>query len=214
MGPNGAGKTTTIQMLLGLIKPTNGEVRIFGMAIEKNRAEILQKVGFASAYSGMQPRLTLYENLLIYSLIYNLPEKRKKILGVLEDVDLLDMVGKKFGSCSSGQRTRAILAKALLPRPRLLLLDEPTASLDPDIAERIQDLLLRIVQKHKVTVLYTSHNMQEVNKMCQRIIFLMHGKIIAQMSPQDLVKEMGKKDLNEVFISLVREEGHVFKSQS
>lgn len=213
LGPNGAGKTTTIQMLLGLIKPTSGEIKIFGLDLAKNREQILQKIGFASAYSAMQGKLSLYENLLIYSFLYNLPNKKEKILGVLEDVDLLDEARKTFGSCSSGQKTRAILAKALLPRPRLLFLDEPTISLDPDIAERVQDLLLRIVQKHKVTVLYTSHNMAEVNKMCGRIIFLMDGKIIAQASPEELVKEMEKRDLNEVFISIVREGGHVFKSQ-
>lgn len=213
LGPNGAGKTTTIQILLGLIKPTSGVIKIFGQNIAKNREEILQKIGFASAYSAMQGKLSLYENLLVYSFLYNLPNKKEKILGVLEDVGLLDEAQKKFGSCSSGQKTRAILAKALLPRPRLLFLDEPTASLDPDIVERIQDLLLRITQKYMVTMLYTSHNMTEVNKMCSRIIFLMDGKIIAQASPKELVKEMEKKDLNEVFISLVREGGHVFKSQ-
>lgn len=213
LGPNGAGKTTTIQMLLGLITPTSGEIKIFGQDIAKNRQQILQRVGFASAYSAMQGKLNIYDNLLISSFLYDLPNKREKILGVLEDVDLLDCAKKKFGTFSSGQKTRAVLARALLPRPRLLLLDEPTASLDPEIAERIQDLLLKIVSKHKVTILYTSHNMAEVSKMCDRVIFLMEGKIVAQMSPEDLVKELGKKDLNEVFISLVREEGHVFKSQ-
>ena len=214
LGPNGAGKTTTIQMLLGLIKPTSGEIKIFGLDLAKNRVQILQKIGFASAYSAMQGRLSLYENLLIYSFLYNLPDKKEKIMGVLEDVGLVEFANKRFGLLSSGEKTRAILAKALLPRPRLFLLDEPTASLDPDIAERIQDLFLRITQKHKVTMLYTSHNMAEVNKMCGRIIFLMNGKIVAQASPEELVKEMEKKDLNEVFISLVREGGHVFKSQS
>lgn len=214
LGPNGAGKTTTIQMLLGLIKPTNGEIKIFGLDLVKNREQILQKIGFASAYTAMQGRLNLYENLLIYSFLYNLPDKKEKIMGVLEDVGLVDLTNKRFGLLSSGEKTRAIVAKALLPRPRLLFLDEPTASLDPDIAEKVQDLLLKITQKHKVTALYTSHNMAEVNKMCGRIIFLINGKIVAQASPAELVKEMEKKDLNEVFISLVRKEGHVFKGQS
>lgn len=214
LGPNGAGKTTIIQMLLGLVKPTRGKIKIFGLDLAKNRVQILQKIGFASVYTAMPGKLNLYENLLIYSLLYNLPNKKEKIIGVLKDVGLLDLANKRFGLLSSGEKTRAILAKALLPRPRLLLLDEPTASLDPDIAERIQDLLLRITQKHKVTALYTSHNMVEVNKMCGRIIFLMDGKIVARASPQDLVKEMKKKDLNEVFISLVRKDGYVFKGQS
>lgn len=205
LGPNGAGKTTTINMLLGLIKPTSGQIRIFDQELEQNRQKIMQKVSFASAYSALQGRLTVYENLFVYSLLYNLDDKKKKIVGVLEDTDIVDLKDEKFGSLSSGQKTRVILAKALLPRPRLLLLDEPTASLDPDIAEKVQDLILRIVDKHKVSVLYTSHNMAEVHKMCNRIIFLLKGKIIKQAKPEDLIKEMEKKNLDEVFISLVRE---------
>lgn len=205
LGPNGAGKTTTINMLLGLVKPTFGQIKIFNLDLETYRQEIMQKVSFASAYSALQGRLTVYENLFVYSLLYNLEDKKKKILGVLEDTDIVDLKDKKFGSLSSGQKTRVILAKALLPRPRLLLLDEPTASLDPDIAEKVQDLILRIVDKHKVSVLYTSHNMAEVHKMCNRIIFLLKGKIIKQAKPEDLIKEMEKKNLDEVFISLVRE---------
>ncbi len=204
LGPNGAGKTTTINMLLGLIKPTSGKIEIFSQDLENHRQEIMQKVSFASAYSALQGRLTIYENLFVYSLLYGLSEKRAKILGVLEDTDISELKDQMFGSLSSGQKTRVILAKALLPRPRLLLLDEPTASLDPDIAEKVQDLILRIVQKHKVSVLYTSHNMVEVHKMCNRIIFLLKGKIIKQSNPADLVKKMEKKDLDEVFISLVR----------
>lgn len=205
LGPNGAGKTTTIHMLLGLIKPTSGQIKIFNQDLETHRQEIMQKVSFASAYSALQGRLTIYENLFVYSLLYSLDDKKKKILNVLEDTDILDLKDQKFGSLSSGQKTRVILAKALLPRPRLILLDEPTASLDPDIAEKVQDLILRIVEKHKVSVLYTSHNMVEVHKMCSRIIFLLKGKIIKQAKPEDLIKEMDKNDLNEVFISLVRE---------
>lgn len=205
LGPNGAGKTTTINMLLGLVKPTLGQIKIFNLDLETHRQEIMQKVSFASAYSALQGRLTIYENLFVYSLLYSLDDKKKKILGVLEDTDIFDLKDQKFGSLSSGQKTRVILAKALLPRPRLILLDEPTASLDPDIAEKVQDLILRIVDKHKVSVLYTSHNMLEVHKMCNRIIFLLEGKIVKQAKPGDLVKEMEKKDLNEVFISLVRE---------
>ena len=204
LGPNGAGKTTTINMLLGLIKPTSGKIEIFSQDLENHRQEIMQKVSFASAYSALQGRLTIYENLFVHSLLYGLSEKRAKILGVLEDTDISELKDQMFGSLSSGQKTRVILAKALLPRPRLLLLDEPTASLDPDIAEKVQDLILRIVQKHKVSVLYTSHNMVEVHKMCNRIIFLLKGKIIKQSNPADLVKKMEKKDLDEVFISLVR----------
>lgn len=210
LGPNGAGKTTTIMMLLGLIKPTSGESKIFGLDLEKNRQEILQKTSFASAELRMQGRLTIWENLYIYSLLYNLTNKKEKIEGVLDDLEIKDLAKKKFAYLSSGQKTKAILAKALLPRPRLIILDEPTASLDPYMANQVQSLLLRIKKKFKVTMLYTSHNMAEVVKMCDRVIFLNKGRMIAQGTPLELTRKVKESDLidqpdlEEVFLGLIR----------
>lgn len=205
LGPNGAGKTTTIQMILGLIKPNGGVIDIFGMPISNHRQEILQQVGFATTYLAMQGKLTLRENLLIYSYLYNLKNKREKIEKALAAVDLSEQGGEKFWSLSSGQKTRAILAKALLSRPKLIILDEPTASLDPDIADRVQDLLIRICEDYQVTILYTSHNMYEVAKVCDRIIFLNKGKIVLTGAPEDIIDNMNKENLHEVFISLTKD---------
>lgn len=209
LGPNGAGKTTTIMMLLGLLKPTSGEIKIFGLDLEKKRSEIMQRTSFASAELRMQGRLSVWENLYIYSLLYNLENKKEKIAGVLEDLEIEGLAKKKFAYLSSGQKTKVILAKALLPRPRLIILDEPTASLDPYMALQVQNLLLHIKKKFKVTMLYTSHNMAEVVKMCDRVIFLNRGRIIAQGTPLELTQEakeselIEQPDLEEVFINLI-----------
>lgn len=208
LGPNGAGKTTTIMMLLGLIKPTSGEIKIFGLDLEKHRQEILQKTSFASAELRMQGSLTVNENLEVYSLIYDLKDRQEKIASVLKDLEIENLGKKKFRELSSGQRTKAILAKALLPRPRLIILDEPTSSLDPYMAGQVQNLLLHIKNKFKVTMLYTSHNMSEVVKMCDRVIFLSRGKIIASGTPLELTQQVKnsdlvrRPDLEEVFINL------------
>jgi len=210
LGPNGAGKTTTIMTLLGLIKPTTGKIKIFGLDFEKHRQEILQKTSFASSELKMQGRLTVWDNLYIYSLIYGLENRKEKIKSVLKDLEITDLAKKRFTYLSAGQRTKAILAKALLPRPRLIILDEPTASLDPYMAMKVQDLLLHIKKKFKVTMLYTSHNMAEINKMCDRVIFLNRGKIIAQGTPLELTKKVkdsdliNQPDLEEVFIELTK----------
>lgn len=210
LGPNGAGKTTTIMMILGLIKPTQGSVKVFGLDFEKHRQEILQKTSFASSELRMQGRLTVWDNLYIYSLIYGLEDPKKRIAGVLEDLEISHLAKKRFSYLSAGQRTKAILAKALLPRPRLIVLDEPTASLDPYMAIKVQKLLLHIKKKFKVTMLYTSHNMAEVNKMCDRIIFLNQGKIIAQGTALELTKKVkesdliNQPDLEQVFIELAK----------
>lgn len=210
LGPNGAGKTTTIMMLLGLIKPTAGSIKIFCLDLKDHRQEILQKTSFASAELRMQGRLSVWENLYIYSLLYNLANKKEKIEGVLKDLEMKHLAKKKFAYLSSGQKTKAILAKALLPRPRLIILDEPTASLDPYMALQVQNLLLRIKKKFKVTMLYTSHNMAEVVKMCDRVIFLNRGRMIAQGTPLELTKKVRESelvdqpDLEEVFLGLIK----------
>lgn len=199
LGPNGAGKTTTINMLIGLTKRTSGEIKIFGMDIENKRSEILKRANYASTYSHFQSLLSVYENLLVYSYLFEIPDKKKRILDVLEDVEIIKFKDKKFGSLSSGEATRVVLAKSLLNKPELMLLDEPTASLDPDISEKVQDLLLRVKNKYKVAILYTSHNMNEVTKMCDRIVFLKQGKIIASDTPINLTKKIEKCQLSLVY---------------
>lgn len=199
LGPNGAGKTTTINMLIGLTKRTSGDIKIFGMDIEDKRSEILKRANYASTYSHFQSLLSVYENLLVYSYLFEIPDKKKRILDVLEDVEIINFKDKKFGSLSSGEATRVVLAKSLLNKPELMLLDEPTASLDPDITEKVQDLLLRVKNKYKVAILYTSHNMSEVSKMCDRIVFLKQGKIIASDTPFNLTKKIERCQLSLVF---------------
>lgn len=212
LGPNGAGKTTTIMMLLGLVKPDGGDIKILGKKMPEDRIEILSRTSFASADLRMQGRLTVGENLLVYSYLYDIHEKRKRIQGVLEDLEIKDLASKKFHVLSSGEKTKAILAKALLCRPRLLFLDEPTASLDPYMANRVHQLLLHIKQKFSVTMLYTSHNMAEVTKMCDRIIFLSHGEIIAKGTPLEVTRKImasklvSEPALEEVFIKIAKDE--------
>lgn len=212
LGPNGAGKTTTIMMLLGLVKPDGGEVRLLGKKMPEEREEILSQTSFASAELRMQGRLSVWENLLVYSYLYNIKDKKEKIKGVLRDLEIENLVSKKFSVLSSGEKTKAILAKALLPRPRLLLLDEPTASLDPYMANKVHHLLLHIKKKFAVTMLYTSHNMTEITKMCDRVIFLNQGRIIAEGTPLEVTREItasnlvSKPDLEEVFIRIAKDE--------
>jgi len=192
LGPNGAGKTTTITMLLSLTKPTSGKIEIFGRDLTENREEILQKLNFASSEIRMHGRISVYNNLLVYAYLYNVIEPKKKVKQVLAELEIEHLAKTNFINLSAGQRMRVILAKTLINRPRLILLDEPTASLDPDIAEKVQNLFLRLVKKHKVTILYTSHNMAEVTKMCDRVIFLNKGKIVASDTPANLAKMIEK----------------------
>lgn len=212
LGPNGAGKTTTIMMLLGLIKPDGGEIKILGKRMPEDREEILSRTSFASADLRMQGRLSVGENLLVYSYLYNIENKTERIKGVLEDLDIENLAQRKFNVLSSGEKTKAILAKALLCRPRLLFLDEPTASLDPYMANRVHDLLLHIKKKFAVTMLYTSHNMAEITKMCDQVIFLSSGKIIASGTPLEVTREIkeskliSEPNLEEVFIRIAKDE--------
>lgn len=195
LGPNGAGKTTTISMLLGLTLPTTGEIRILGKDITKKRSETLAEVNFASAYSQLQGRITVQENLIVFSHLYGITDYALRISELLERLEISHLKNKQFQDLSAGQKTRVIIAKALINHPKLLLLDEPTASLDPDISEKIQDFFLKIREKFQTTILYTSHDMQEVSKMCDRIIFLSKGKIVAQDTPFNLTKKIKKCNL-------------------
>lgn len=195
LGPNGAGKTTTISMLLGLTIPTTGKIRILNEDVVKNRSKVAKEINFASAYSSLQGRITVKENLIVFAHLYEIPDPLTRINEVLERLEITEIKDKQFQDLSAGQKTRVILAKALINHPKILFLDEPTASLDPDISEKIQDFFLDIRNKFSTTILYTSHDMQEVAKMCDRIIFLSHGKIVAEDTPFNLTKKIKKSSL-------------------
>lgn len=188
LGPNGAGKTTTIMMLLGITKPTGGQIKMFGLDFLPNRKKILNMVNFSSAYTSLPDRLSVYENLYVFSNLYNVAEPRRKIEKILSDFELNELKNELTGSLSSGQSTRLNLAKAFLNDPQLLFLDEPTASLDPEVAKKVREFLFKMRKEKNLSMLYTSHNMEEITQMCDRVIFLQRGKIVAIDTPLNLTK--------------------------
>jgi len=183
LGPNGAGKTTTMHTLLGLITPTAGTINMLGKEFKSNREDILGRINFSSAYIQFMSQLTIWENLYVFARLYNISDARKKISSLLELMEISHMKKTLFGKLSSGQKTRVILAKTLLNDPEILLLDEPTASLDPDIADKVLSTLKNIHTEKNVTILYTSHNMAEIEELCERVIFLHKGSIIHRGTP-------------------------------
>jgi ABC-2 type transport system ATP-binding protein len=206
LGPNGAGKTTTIQMLLGLVTPTSGSIRVFGHDLATHREEILQQVNFSSTYISMPYALTVEENLKVVGGLYGLPAVRQRIDDIMKKLEMEDIRHKLTRKLSSGQMTRLTLAKAFLTEPKILFLDEPTASLDPDIAHKIRALLKEERRSSGVSMLYTSHNMREMEEMSDRIIFLQRGAIVAEGTAQEIITRFGQADLEEVFLKLAREQ--------
>jgi ABC-2 type transport system ATP-binding protein len=204
LGANGAGKTTTIQILLGLIKPSSGKITVFGKDLEKNRIEILQRSNFSSAYTGLPSNLKVWENLLIFAKIYGVRNHRQKIDELLEMFEITHLRTKITGHLSSGESTRVNLCKSLLNDPELLMLDEPTASLDPDIADKVRKLLRRIQSERKITMIYTSHNMRDVEEVCDRVLFMHKGRIIAEGTPEQVKNQFNQTSLEDVFISVAR----------
>ncbi|HLD26691.1 MAG TPA: ABC transporter ATP-binding protein [Patescibacteria group bacterium] len=204
LGPNGAGKTTTIQMILDIITPTSGQIRIFGQSITTQREEVLEKMNFSSPYVNLPLNLKVIENLTTFARLYGVQNIKKKIIQLADFFEIGDLLPKMTSSLSTGQLTRVNLTKALLNDPKLLLLDEPTASLDPDIADKTRKLLKRIQKERGISILYTSHNMAEIEELCERIIFMNKGNIVDDGSPTDIIKKYGRKDLNEVFITIAR----------
>jgi ABC-2 type transport system ATP-binding protein len=188
LGPNGAGKTTTIQMLLGTTERTSGRIYYFGKDFQKHRSYILQKVNYASAYTRLPWRMTVYENLMVYAKMYQVKDPKERIARLLEQFEMSEFRNKTVRSLSSGEMTRIILTKAFVNFPRLLLLDEPTASLDPEIAVLVRKFLLKQQRKYGVAMLFTSHNMAEVAEVCDRVIFLRKGKIYAEDTPDGLAR--------------------------
>jgi len=205
LGPNGAGKTTTIHMLLGLITPTSGSIRIFGLDLAKERERILQQVNFSSTYIAMPMALTVEENLWVVARLYGLSHIARRVDDVVKKLEMEEFRHKVTRKLSSGQMTRLTLAKAFLTEPKILFLDEPTASLDPDIAHKIRALLKEERRSAGLSILYTSHNMREMEEMSDRIIFLQRGKIVAEGTAREIVSRFGEADLEEVFLKIARE---------
>lgn len=209
LGPNGAGKSTTINCLLGVVEKDGGEIRMFGKDLAKHRTEIMKNVNYCSAEYVLPWNLTLFENLLVYAKFYEIKDAKSRIMEVLGEFELAESKNKSIRSLSLGQRTRANLCKALISKPKLLLLDEPMASMDPDVVDKGIRLIKRIQKEEKMTILYTSHNMWEIEQVANDVVFINHGKIIAQGSPLDLTKqelalESKEPNLREVFIQLSR----------
>lgn len=208
LGPNGAGKTTIIHMLLGLTTPTSGSIRVFGLDLRKHRSEILQQANFSSTYVAMPYSLTVKESLRVFARLYRVRHREERISELLRTFEMEDIKNKEVRHLSSGLLTRLNLAKALVNSPRILFLDEPTASLDPDIADKTRALLRRIKREQGISILYTSHNMKEMEEISDRIIFLHRGRIVASGRPAEVIQSFRRRNLEEVFLKVARgEEG-------
>ena len=207
LGPNGCGKTTTMGMMLGLIKPTSGTVFINGQNIEneKNRTNILEKMNFISPYIELPKKLTVEENLKVYGRMYGVNNLQEKISDLMKQLNLFEFKKRKTGELSSGQKNRVSLAKALINDPEILLLDEPTASLDPDVGDYIRTYIESFASKKGATILLASHNMNEVERLCNEVMMMKNGEIIDKGTCNDLIKKHGRKNLEETFLKIVRE---------
>src|ERR1700681_2137151 len=205
LGPNGAGKTTTINMVLGVLQPTGGSILIEGIDVEKQRSKALERTNFAAVYAPLPGNLTVYQNLRVFGLIYAVVQLRDRIEMLLGQFDLQGFRNVKCGVLSSGEQTRVSLAKALINDPQLLLLDEPTASVDPSTARDIRSRIREYVARGTAGVLWTSHTMYEVEEVCDRVLFLSRGKILLEGDPKTLPGEHGKETLEDLFVTVARE---------
>jgi ABC-2 type transport system ATP-binding protein len=205
LGPNGAGKTTTINMILGVLAPDSGNICIEGVDLATNRSRVLQRTNFAAVYAPLPGNLTVQQNLRVFGLLYGVTNLTQRIAALLQQFDLGKFRDMKCGVLSSGEQTRASLAKAMCNSPQLLLLDEPTASLDPATARDIRNQIRDFVGEGTGGVLWTSHNMNEVEEVCSRVLFLSRGRILLEGDPKTLPREHGKATLEELFISVARE---------
>ena len=204
LGPNGCGKTTTIGMMLGLLKPTSGEVIINGLNVENNRINLLKKMNFISPYIELPKKLTVKENLMVYGKLYSVNNINNRIDYLAETLRLSEFINKKTGELSSGQKNRVSLAKAVVNDPDILLLDEPTASLDPETGDFVRTFIEKISSEKKMSILLASHNMNEVKRLCKSILMMKDGKIIDRGTPSEIINKHGKKNLEEVFLKLNR----------
>ena len=205
LGGNGAGKTTTIAMLLGLLVPTSGRITILGYDMAKDRFSALARMNFSSPYVALPQRLTVAQNLRVYGHLYNVSQLERRIGGLSQELDLGAFLHRPAGQLSAGQKTRVALAKALINRPEILLLDEPTASLDPDTGDMVRSWLERYRQASGCTILLASHNMQEVERLCSHVLMLKKGRIVDRGSPNDLLRRYGREDLEDVFLDIARD---------
>ena len=204
LGPNGCGKTTTIAMILGLLKPSSGKILVDGIDIENNRIELLHKMNFISPYIELPKKLTVKENLIVYSKLYSVRNFNERINYLSETLRLNDFINKKTGELSSGQKNRVSLAKSLINSPSILLLDEPTASLDPETGDYVRTFLENYQKDKNISILLASHNMNEVERLCTSVLMMKAGKIIDKGTPKELIEKHGRKNLEEVFLKLTR----------
>lgn len=200
LGPNGAGKTTTIQMLLGVMAQTSGQITYFGKEFEKRREEILKQINFSSTYISLPYNFTLEEVMDVFGQLYEVPDRKKRALKLLKEFELDHLLKKAVRTLSAGENTRLLLAKAFINYPKVILLDEPTASLDPDIAVKIREFLKKEQKEYNVSMLFTSHNMSEIEEMCDRVMIVNHGKVIAHDTPDNLAKRISQSTV-ELIIS-------------
>tara|TARA_B100001063_G_scaffold149481_1_gene139464 strand:+ start:3283 stop:4017 length:735 start_codon:yes stop_codon:yes gene_type:complete len=205
LGPNGCGKTTTIGMILGLLKPSNGKIFINGISIEHKREELLNELNFISPYIELPKKLSVQQNLEVYGRLYDIKSLKSKIEELTEKLRLKEIINKITGELSSGQKNRVCLAKSIINNPKVLLLDEPTASLDPETGDFVRSFLENYQKENKASILLASHNMNEVERLCSSVLMMRNGTIIDQDSPKELIKKHGRKNLEEVFLKLTRE---------
>ena len=206
LGPNGCGKTTTIGMILGLLKPSQGKILIDGIEIEKRRVELLDKLNFISPYIELPKKLTVKQNLIVYGKLYDVKKLNEKIDYLSDKLKLSEMLNKITGELSSGQKNRVSLAKSIINDPKVLLLDEPTASLDPETGDYVRSFLEEYQKEKKASIVLASHNMSEVERLCSSVLMMNNGSIIDYGSPKELIKKHGRENMEEVFLKLNRDQ--------
>lgn len=199
LGPNGAGKSSTIQMLLGLLTPSAGQIKYFSKDFTKHSIEVLHRINYLSAFNTLQQRSSVQENMNVFAVAYGVKNSKRKISELLDYFGVAHLSGERYQNISAGQRTRVNLAKAFLNDPELVLMDEPTASLDPDIVDKVLGMIEQFKRERQLSILFTSHNMHDVERICDRVIFLSHGKIVEQAAPRDL------PNLHDLFLRIARE---------
>ncbi len=204
LGVNGAGKTTVMSILLGLISPSSGSIRIFGLEMPRSRVAVLKRANFCSPYTALPSNLSVLQNLTVFAQLYRVGKARERIDELLDLFEIASLRHRVTGALSSGESARVNLCKALLNRPELLLMDEPMASLDPDIAERVRTILKQVQQMTGMAILYTSHNMQDAHQVCDRLIFLHQGRILCEGTPDDVLRQFSEQSLEQVFIRVAR----------
>ena len=205
LGANGAGKTTAMNCLLGLTLPTSGDLFAFGLPLHQNRIAILKRANFSSAYTALPGNLLVWQNLAVFARIYGVPDPKKKVAELMEMLEISHLGKRVTGQLSAGESTRVNLVKAFLNDPELLMLDEPTASLDPDIADKVRKVVQRVRSERDIGILYTSHNMRDIEEVCDRVIFLHKGKIVCEGTPADIVARSSGSTLEDVFIKIARD---------